>query len=310
MYSITFQQIEAFLTIAKHMNLSKAADALYISQPAISKTLQRFEEGVGMRLFLRSNQGVFLTPEGEQLRAKLEPLYHRLNQAIDEVRADSDAPPKTLRIVEPTIYDLSENYIEAKGLIRHFEELHPEIQVVESLCDFREMRQSLEFAKTDVAILQDFVLDEMENIHYKRISEFRMFVAMSVEHPLAKSATLPIDALSGEVFYRVPYLNEERSREIYAEECREIGFMPKRFEFVENVQTLMHVFREKRGIGIVGRFTHFGEDDIRYYPIPELSRPKYIVAAWRSDRLTPEAKLFVRLLPGEELLMDKTQSTI
>ena len=51
MYNITFQQMEAFLTAAKYLNLSKAADAMFVSQSALSKTLQRFEEGVELQLF-------------------------------------------------------------------------------------------------------------------------------------------------------------------------------------------------------------------------------------------------------------------
>jgi DNA-binding transcriptional LysR family regulator len=59
MYSITFQQMEAFLTAAKYLNLSKAADAMFISQSALSKTLQRFEEGRGASAVYQEQPGVW-----------------------------------------------------------------------------------------------------------------------------------------------------------------------------------------------------------------------------------------------------------
>ena len=56
-----------FYTVANTGNISKAAKELYISQPAISKSIQKLEESVGCRLFLRSSRGVVLTDEGRLL---------------------------------------------------------------------------------------------------------------------------------------------------------------------------------------------------------------------------------------------------
>jgi DNA-binding transcriptional LysR family regulator len=68
LYNITFQQIEAFLTVGRYLNMSRAAESLYISQPTLSKALQRFESGIGFTVFNRNNQGVSLTPQGEYSR--------------------------------------------------------------------------------------------------------------------------------------------------------------------------------------------------------------------------------------------------
>ena len=50
-----------FYTVAYTGNISKAAKELYISQPAISKSIQKLEEGVGCKLISRSTRGVVLT---------------------------------------------------------------------------------------------------------------------------------------------------------------------------------------------------------------------------------------------------------
>ena len=56
-----------FYTVANTGNISKAAKELYISQPAISKSIQKLEESVGCKLFSRSSRGVVLTDEGKLL---------------------------------------------------------------------------------------------------------------------------------------------------------------------------------------------------------------------------------------------------
>ena len=56
-----------FYAVANTGNISRAAKELYISQPAISKSIQKLEESLGTKLFLRSSRGVTLTPEGSLL---------------------------------------------------------------------------------------------------------------------------------------------------------------------------------------------------------------------------------------------------
>ena len=56
-----------FYTVANAGNISKAAKELYISQPAISKSIQKLEDGLECKLFSRSSRGVVLTDEGRLL---------------------------------------------------------------------------------------------------------------------------------------------------------------------------------------------------------------------------------------------------
>ena len=300
MYNITFQQIEAFLTIAKHQNLSKAANIMYISQPALSKTLQRFEEGVGIRLFSRGNQGVILTSEGSYLYSVLLPLYGSLTRALETARSISTSPGKSIRLVLPQAFDLADIFEEAKIVIKEFEELHPDIVLMESLREFRELRDSLEFGEADLAISQDFVLEGLKDISYKRISEFPMYLAMSAGHPLACNGELDPKDLENEVFFRVAYTEEAEAQAIYTNECKIAGFLPKRFEFLPNVQTLIHKLSKNRGVAICGKFTQISEENsIKYYPIEFNDYRKYIVVAWRSEDQSAEAKQFVSVLPGD-----------
>jgi DNA-binding transcriptional LysR family regulator len=125
MYNITFQQIEVFLNVARYRNISGAAGAMYITQSALSKTLQRFEEGIDLKLFHRNNRGVELTPEGECLYSTLEPLYTNIDKAVSMAKSVSRKHPKTLSIIEPSTYDAAEDFDEVKRYVRHFEEKYP-----------------------------------------------------------------------------------------------------------------------------------------------------------------------------------------
>ena len=75
-----------FYEAAKAGNISKAADNLYISQPAVSKSITKLEQSLGQILFIRSKKGVKLTEEGKT-------LFEYLKQAFDSI----DTAEKTLR---------------------------------------------------------------------------------------------------------------------------------------------------------------------------------------------------------------------
>lgn len=75
-----------FYAVANTGNISKAAKELYISQPAISKSIQKLEENVGVKLFTRSSRGVTLTPEGELLFTHVKSAFETLTIGEDKLR--------------------------------------------------------------------------------------------------------------------------------------------------------------------------------------------------------------------------------
>ena len=75
-----------FSAVANTGNISKAAKELYISQPAISKSIQKLEENIGVKLFDRSSRGVTLTPEGELLYTHVKSAFETLTLGEDKLR--------------------------------------------------------------------------------------------------------------------------------------------------------------------------------------------------------------------------------
>ena len=75
-----------FYTVANTKNISKAAKELYISQPAISKSIQKLEESLGTKLFERSSRGVALTDSGELLYTHVKSAFETLSIGEDRLR--------------------------------------------------------------------------------------------------------------------------------------------------------------------------------------------------------------------------------
>lgn len=63
---MTLQQLKYALTIADCGSMNEAAKQLFLSQPSLSETMKELEQEIGLQIFLRSNRGIIITPEGEE----------------------------------------------------------------------------------------------------------------------------------------------------------------------------------------------------------------------------------------------------
>src|SRR3954463_8014867 len=79
------RDIEYFAVIAEHGNLGRAADALGLSQPALSKSLRRLEQATHVKLVKRTPKGVELTAEGSVLLLRVRELRLSLQSVAREI---------------------------------------------------------------------------------------------------------------------------------------------------------------------------------------------------------------------------------
>lgn len=82
---MNFEYYKIFYYVAKHKNLTRAAEELFSSQPAVSRTLQNMESELGCRLFTRNKSGVEFTHEGKRLYEYVSVAFQQLIKAEEEL---------------------------------------------------------------------------------------------------------------------------------------------------------------------------------------------------------------------------------
>jgi DNA-binding transcriptional LysR family regulator len=301
MYNITLQQIEVFLNVAKTMNFSKAAGEMFISVSAASKMLQRFEEGIGIRLFVRDNKGASLTPKGAYLYQKLLAFYSGLDEAVESTKRMTETRTKPIRVMVPSSYDVSDNFSAIGKIVQAFEESHPDILLEIKFSRFREIRKAVEYRECDIIIVQDFVINNMKELSFKIVSDFNFYIAISADHPLLSDGELDIDNMDGQTVYCEGLSGRQGDAKAVIAQCRRIGFVPEAVEFVDNFHTLYHNVSLKKGIAICSRFKKIGKGvDVKYFSLKERGNKGFVVVAWLSQELPPEAQAFIQMIPGDE----------
>lgn len=81
--NISFDHYKVFYYVAKYGSFTQAADALFLNQPNLTRTVKLLENELGCTLFVRSNKGVRLTEEGER-------LYEHISAAFDHIQAGEE----------------------------------------------------------------------------------------------------------------------------------------------------------------------------------------------------------------------------
>lgn len=86
--AVPYDYYRIFYYVAQHKSFTKAAEALGNNQPNITRCMNNLEQDLGCKLFVRTNHGVSLTPEGERLYSRAAIAFEQLQLGENEIRAD------------------------------------------------------------------------------------------------------------------------------------------------------------------------------------------------------------------------------
>jgi DNA-binding transcriptional LysR family regulator len=98
MYHASFRQLQSLVLVARHESISRAADAMHLTQPAVSLQIRTLEEIAGIALTRKSGRNIQLTAAGEVMAEFSERILRLWEQATDELAALQGVTSGTLRI--------------------------------------------------------------------------------------------------------------------------------------------------------------------------------------------------------------------
>lgn len=120
--TMNLKQIECAITLSHTLNFRKAAELLFITQPALTYQIKSLEEEIGFQLFYRSGKGAMLTPAGEQFCFDLVKIKEDLKTAIERGKNYSSHYTSSLNISLPlrsALYYLPEIMIQFQKEFPH-----------------------------------------------------------------------------------------------------------------------------------------------------------------------------------------------
>lgn len=187
-------QAKQFLTITKHMNLTKAAGELFITQSALSQSLSKLENELGVRLFYRDGNRLILSKEGGDLLPDFEQFVAVHDRLLQKARSLSETDTSSIRIGYcGSVLRFASFYMNDFLLRANDLEHHTEVKMLYS--DSKTLLQMLLQQEIDFAVTYPPLLHEQ--ISSQCLSKVRIVLAVPYENPLSAYKCLSVKDLKG-----------------------------------------------------------------------------------------------------------------
>lgn len=294
MLHFTLRQLQVFEKVASHLNYSRAAEELYLSQPAVSMQIKQLEGHIGLPLFEQMGKKVFLTDAGRELF----PCARLIAQQLTEMEAVFDEMKGlgkgklTLSVVNTA------NYFTPQ-LLAKFCRRNPNINVILQVANRDAVLKQLSDNTTDLAIMGQ--PPEGMDINAESFLDNPLVVIAAPDHPLAAHRHIKFTQLARETFLSREKGSGTRSamERVFAQH----GVQPRISMEMETNEAIKQAVQAGMGLGILSLHsieleleTHrLAILDVEHFPLLR----HWFVAHRRNKRLSSAALAFKEFLLTE-----------
>ncbi|MCL9774815.1 LysR family transcriptional regulator [Vibrio methylphosphonaticus] len=209
------RQLKHFLAVAREQNFTRAAKKVNIAQPALSISIKKFEQQLGVQLFSRIDKQVVLTQEGRALKPHAQKILQQVDDAtlaIDELKGLLKGE---VRLGTPSMMG---SYFFPK-IIMAFKSQYPNLKMTVVEAGTQDIRRMLLAGEIDLGVIRN--TDVPDDLDVDPIYRSEMVAVMSEHHPFASRDKLTFDAFFQEelVMFKPGYFH----RDYIDEECQRRG---------------------------------------------------------------------------------------
>lgn len=281
-------QIKYFLTVASYLNFTNAANALYISQPALSKQIRIMEEELGCILFIRTSRSVQMTPSAQILKTELEKIYNQYNVAVAKAQSAYQGISGELNIGILDGTRVGDLFPKVLGF---FHRNYANIEIKMRNYSFSALLDNLNSGKLDFIITLKFDIEKQESVDYRIIEKTKDHIVMHKDHRLAGAEKVRLCDLVDDVFIMVSAEDSVESPKLILDGFARAGVKP-RIKFAPNIQTEMLWVQAGMGVCMLdSRNVLRGAEDVRFVEVDGVSDPS-LVLAWLKNNADPYIKIF------------------
>ena len=285
------KQMKAFVAVAEHLHFKRAADVLFITQPALSRLIKGLEEELGAELFKRTTRQVALTEAGRLFLQECNQAFRHIERGVDLAHSAAAGDIGQLTVA---YNDFAINGA-LPGILERFKELHPDVTVELLYMPSHEQYKAI----NDLLIDVGFLLGPMSvaGIDSLPVAEERMVVILPARHPLAGHASLRVEQLKDERFIFGAQSGWSLFREQSFQLCQRFGFTPN---IIQEATTSIGIFglvAANMGVSIYSECAYkIQREGVIIVPLANDHPRVQTIAAWNEDYETPTARRFKALL--------------
>ena len=211
------RQLEYFVAVARHRHFGRAAEAAYVTQPALSQQVRRLEAELGVALLRRTSRGVEPTPAGDDLLARAETVLAEVTGARSAMDEHAGVVRGAVRLAATAA-----DAVRLPEVLAAFHREHPGVRIALRQASAAEALELVRRGAVDLAVLS--LAGDAGGLRVTPLAEEPLRMIVEAGDPLAGAAAVRLGDLSGRPFV----LAEPGSglRETVMAACQAEGFSP------------------------------------------------------------------------------------
>ena len=283
--TLNLDELRSFLTLASELHFRKAAERLFVSQPALSKQIRKLEEKTGGALFERTRRKVVLREAGRVLIPLAERLLRDSQAALDRVRQATEGRAGTLRIG----FGIASASDLLPQTILRFRKTYPGIEIqMRDMSTPAQTRALLE-EQIDIGIIRlPVARPELSSLPLIRE---RLVVAVPRATPYRAKDGLA--CLRDKPFLLIARAASTTFYDHVLAVCRRAGFIPEIIQEANETFTLLNLVRAGLGVSLVPRSEkRMSVPGVSYHQLPMPEAEWQIGIAW--NKLSEKHELITR----------------
>ncbi len=279
-------QLRYFMTVCRYNNITKAAEELYVSQPAISSSIKDLETEFGVKLFYRQNNKLLLTDEGEYFLDKVTDILG----AVDILSTQMKDLGNNLNHIKIGVPSMVGTFL-FPAMFRAYKEKYPETEVEMQESGSLQVAKSVENNTLDLGIA---IIDEMpsEKFNTLHICDTQLCFCVGAGHRLAKKESIDFTDLKDE---KIILFKSDSYQHIYVKKAFACAGVEPQVMICSNQLYTIKKFLEFNNVGAF-LFNQVAENDPEIIAIP-LKKPinLSIGLIWnKKGNLYHDAENFIR----------------
>lgn len=240
-------QIHCFLVAAEENNFTRAAERLYITQPAISKIISSLEKELGVPLFLRhSSKKISMTEAGRQYYNIFQHWQAEFENVQSKVNNLRKANLQHLRFAYASRWTVSDFL---PRVLADMQEKFPHLSINMECLELNQILHDLLAGKLDMAMTFIDYFEDLENgvIEYLPVCQIQSAIVYSNAYVTRHGRVSRPEDFASATFYLSDSEQDRKSVQLLQEYCRPYGFVPH-FQFMRNWDSVVAMVEVGQGV--------------------------------------------------------------
>jgi DNA-binding transcriptional LysR family regulator len=276
------RQLSYFIAVAEELHFARAAARLNVAEPALSRQIRQMERELNVQLFDRTTRSVRMTGAGtvflDEARRALLQVGHAVSLAQQAQRGE--AGELLLGFGTSAAYDV------LPRLVRAYHARYPQVEIKPQHFFGRERLRALEERRIHVGIVHQ--PRKHETLLTEIIQREPMLLALPEAHPLAKLDSIPIAALSSEVFIVASAGQARGTDDETRPEFHELGLRPREIQVVPDTLTKLGLVSAGIGVALIASVTRMlMTQGVVFRELADAAPQQVTALAWHRDERSP-----------------------